>query len=125
MSGDPLPPARMPPDTPLDTLETEIAHLQAALLGADPTAVEQQAQAVRSAITALADWLAKTPANSLPPATRQRAQQLGAQLGTTRDQLARAMALTSQQAGTLLPPVDPVTYGPNTGNKARIYRAPG
>lgn len=115
----------MPPDSPLDTLESEIAQLQAALLDADPAAVEQQAQAVRSAIAALADWLARTTANTLPPATRQRAQALAARLGTTRDQLARAMALTSQQAGALLPPVDPVTYGPNTGNKARIYRAPG
>lgn len=115
----------MPPDTPLDILEAKLGQLQAALVSAPPAAVEQQAQLIRTAIAALADWLAKTPQNELPPAALQRARALGAQLGATRDQLARVMALTSQQAATLLPPVDPVTYGPNGTSKARIYQGPG
>lgn len=115
----------MPPLSPLEALETQVQELQAALVASDPAAVQQHAQTVRGATAALADWLARMPAGELPREMRQRAQALSAQLSSTRDQLARVMAITSQQAAVLLPPVDPVTYGPAGTSKARIYRAPG
>ena len=115
----------MPPATPLEALEAQVLELQAALLSADPTALEQHAHAVRNATVALAQWLTSTPVGALPPNARRRARALGTQLNATRDQLARVMAITSQQAASLLPPVDPVTYGPSGAAKARIYRAPG
>lgn len=115
----------MPPPSPLQLLEAQILELQTALVASDPARVEQHAQSVRRSMAALADWLTQTPAGELPPDTRQRALALGAQLSSTRDQLARVLAITSQQAASLLPPVETVTYGSAASNKARIYRAPG
>lgn len=115
----------MPAVSPLEALEARMLELRAALTASDPGAIEQHAQAVRDATAALAGWLAQTPADRLPQDTMPRAQALGAQLSGTRDQLARVMALTAQQAATLLPPVDSVTYGPAGASSARMYRAPG
>ena len=112
-----------PPPSPLEALEAQVRELQEALVSARPADVERQAQAVRGATAALADWLARIPPP--PEATRQRILALGAQLNGTRDQLARVLSLTSQQAASLLPPDDLVTYGPAGASKARIYRAPG
>lgn len=111
--------------SPLQEFEAQLLGLQTALASSDPLAVEQQAQAVRRATTLLADWLAHTPASQLPPEAVQRAQALGAQLAGTREQLARVLAITGQQASSLLPPVDHATYGPTGTSQARIYRAPG
>lgn len=115
----------MPAPSPLEALEAQMQELQKALVAADPVALEQHAHAVRNATTMLAQWLTSMPASALPPDAQPRARALATQLNATRDQLARVMALTSQQAASLLPPVDPVTYGPHGASKARIYRAPG
>jgi hypothetical protein len=114
-----------PPPSPLEVLEAQVGELQAALVAADPATVQQRALAVRSATAALADWLDRTPFAQHTEEIRQRIRALGAQLNSTRDQLARVMSLTSQQAASLLPPADLVTYGPAATSKARIYRAPG
>ncbi len=120
-----LPPRATPPADALSALEAELLELQASLASSGPEALQQQALAVRASIGALAEWLAGTPPERLPPDAARRAQALAAVLAGTRDQLARVLALTQQQAASLLPPVDPVTYGPAGASKARIYQAPG
>ncbi len=117
----------MPVGTPLERLEAALAELQASIASpSSPDGVPAHAQAVRAAMGALADWVAQTPADALPHDFAPRMQALGAQLGSTREQLARVLAITGQQAASLLPPAeDAVTYGPSSASKARIYRAPG
>lgn len=110
----------MPSDSALSALEARLRDLQAALTAPTPDKIQDHAQAVRDCITTLAQWLARTPPESLPPDTRRRAQALATQLSGTRDQLARVLALTQQQAASLLPPVDPVTYGPTGTSRTRI-----
>lgn len=108
--------------SPLEALEAALAELQAALVASDPEAVGTQAQAVRSAMSALSDWAAKTPASQWPPGMAARARHIGEQLGNTREQLARVLAVTRQQAASLLPPADALTYGPGADRKAGAYR---
>lgn len=110
--------------TPLEQLEAALAELQASIASPNPDGVPAHAQAVRAAMGALADWVAQTPADTLPHDFTLRMQALGAQLGSSREQLARVLAITGQQAASLLPPADAVTYGPASASKARIYRAP-
>ena len=115
----------MPVGTPLEQLEAALAELQASIVSPSPDAVPAHAQAVRAAMGALADWIAQAPDSERPHDFAARVQALGAQLGSTREQLARVLAITGQQAASLLPPADAVTYGPSSASKARIYRAPG
>lgn len=115
----------MPVGTPLDQLEAALSELQASIASPNPDAVPARAQAVRATMGALADWMAQTPESQRPHDCALRLQALGARLGSTREQLARRLAITGQQAASLLPPADAVTYGPSNASKARIYRAPG
>lgn len=114
------------PDTTLSLIEAQLQELQAALLSSDAPALEQGAQVLRQAAAALLQAQSTQP---LGPTHAARVRALAGQLGQLRDQLARALALTQQQAQSLLPPIDDVTYGPDSGRAgapgARIYRAPG
>lgn len=101
---------------PLSSIEAQLQELQAALLASNPLSFEQAAAALRQAAAALAAAPVRDP---------ERIQALARQLTQVRDQLARVLALTQQQAATLLPPLDPVTYGSAPSNAPRIYRAPG
>ncbi len=101
---------------PLSLIEAQLQELQAALLSSDPMGFEHGAQALRQAAAALA---------AAPASDPERIQAIARQLAQLRDQLARVLALTQQQAAALLPPVDAVTYGGPASNAARIYRAPG
>ncbi len=108
---------------PLSLVEAQLQDLQAALLSSDPFTLEQGAAALRHAALALAQAQAHGDARDAQAAERVRA--IARELSQLRDQLARVLALTQQQAATLLPPVDAVTYGGNAATGARIYRAPG
>ena len=111
-------------DTALTTIEAQLQDIQTALLAADPLALEPLAQRLRNTMAALSQAFAHHPEPPSPP-IRQRAQALASQLNQVRDQLARLLALTQQQAASLLPPIDHVTYGSAATPGARIYRAPG
>ena len=114
------------PDTALATIEAQLQDLQAALLASDPQALQELAQQLRDAAAALAHLQPAGGWQAWPQAPRQRVQAVPATLGMLRDQLARVLALTQQQAASLLPPLDGVTYGPQAATgPARIYRAPG
>ncbi|QXL84235.1 hypothetical protein [Comamonas sp. NLF-1-9] len=113
----------MVPAPALDTLEAALAELQAAL--ADPASaphmLEQRAHALRQAMSACADALGSTPA-AWPPGTARRLAEAGARLASTREQLARVLAITAQQAASLLPQTQALTYGPGASGKA--WRTP-
>lgn len=109
------------PSDLLPLIEAQLQQLQAALLSTDPLALEQGAQTLREAATVLLQLRGQ----GLDAAAQQHLQALALQLSQVRDQLARVLALTQQQAATLLPPADTFTYGPSSATPARIYRAPG
>ncbi|QEA12597.1 hypothetical protein [Comamonas flocculans] len=114
----------MVPAPALDTLEAALAELQAAL--ADPASpphmLEQRAHALRQAMTACADALDGTPA-AWPPDAARRLHAVGARLASTREQLARVLAITAQQAASLLPHTQELTYGPGASGKAQAWRS--
>lgn len=112
----------MPAQDPLAIIEEQLQELQTALAASDPISFEQAARTLRDAAAALAQH---SQAAALTPDTRARIRATAERLPQLRDQLARVLALTQQQAATLLPPTDAVTYGGSASTAARIYRAPG
>lgn len=109
-------------DAALSEIEAQLHAVQAALLTSDTDALEPAADQARSAITALAQVFRGAP-NPLPGAALRRAQALSFQLGQVRNQLARVLSLTRQQASTLLPPLQNATYGPSSVSGPRVYHA--
>lgn len=109
----------------LSAIEAQLQDMQTALLSLDPQALQALAQQLRDAAGALAQLQQAAP-QGWTSEVRLRVQAIASALGLVRDQLARVLALTQQQAASLLPPLDGVTYGPQkTTGPARIYRAPG
>lgn len=106
---------------PFSPIEAQLQALQAALLSSDPLTLEQGAQALRETAAALA----QAQGQPLDELGQARLRTIARQLAHLREQLARVLALSERQAASLLPPVDPVTYGPTSSTPARIYRAPG
>lgn len=107
---------------PLSPIEAQLQELQAALLSSDPITLEQGAQALREAAASLVQ---AQQGQALDEPAQARLRTIARQLAQLREQLARVLALSERQAASLLPPVDPVTYGPSSATPARIYRAPG
>ena len=112
----------MPAPDPLSVIEEQLQELQTALAASDPISFEHAARTLRDAAAALAQH---SRSAALTPAARARLRATAERLPQLRDQLARVLALTQQQAATLLPPTDAVTYDGKASTAARIYRAPG
>ncbi len=121
----------MPLEASLRSVEAQLHDTKAALLSADPLALETATAQLRATATALAQALERAPSRAeWPEGLERRIQSIASELTMQRDQLARLLALTERQAASLLPPVAGVaTYGsnaaPRAGGAARIYRAPG
>ncbi|MHA7599132.1 hypothetical protein ACX12L_04265 [Alicycliphilus sp. T452] len=113
----------MPLDDTLSSIEAQLQDMQAALLSSDPHTLEQTAAQLRQAAATLAQALGP----SVQQGAAERVQAIARRLTLVRDQLARVLALTEQQAASLLPPAQGVTYGPSMAPQgaARIYRALG
>ncbi len=113
-------------ESTLSQVEAQLNQAQGALAALDPLTLENAIALLRHAAQAFAQALAAAPERSRwPSGLAERVQAAAAQLGRLRDQLARVQALTAQQAASVLPPVDGVTYGPSQASLARIYRKPG
>ena len=109
----------------LAAAEEKVQAASDALLVADPLKLEQCSGLLRDAAAALAQLVQRQGAQAIDAASVQRIQALGTRLALVRDQLARVVALADRQAATVLPPVEPSTYGSPKGSAARIYRAAG
>ena len=90
-----------------------------------PSLRENELSALISLGGMLGRYDGETQAQAIDAASVQRIQALGTRLALVRDQLARVAALADRQAATVLPPVEPSTYGSPKGSAARIYRAAG
>ena len=118
----------------LSHIEARLQEMQTALLSSEPAEFEQAAKTLHATAVQLAQALQQAPdaPKDWPPEIHDRIRAIGQGLNLVRDQLARVLALTQQQAASLLPPSDAgVTYGSgrpgvaNGATLARIYRAPG
>ena len=109
----------------LAAAEEKVQAASDALLAVDPMKLEQCSGLLRDAAAALAQLVQRQGAQAIDAASVQRIQALGTRLALVRDQLARVAALADRQAATVLPPVEPPTYGSPKGSAARIYRAAG
>ena len=110
----------------LAAAEEKVQAASDALLAADPLKLEQCSGLLRDAAAALAQLVQRQEGTqAIDAASVQRIQALGTRLALVRDQLARVAALADRQAATVLPPVEPSTYGSPKGSAARIYRAAG
>lgn len=109
----------------LAAAEEKVQAASDALLAADPIKLEQCSGLLRDAAAALAQLVQRQGAQAIDAGSVQRIQALGTRLALVRDQLARVAALADRQAATVLPPVEPSTYGSPKGSAARIYRAAG
>lgn len=114
----------------LTAVEKHLDGVSAALLAADPQALESGSTQLRNASVQLSQALAQIPRQgALSAALQKRLQAVGAMLAVQRESLARLAAITDRQAAGLLPPADAAaTYGSamggrNAGSVARIYRS--
>ncbi|RDD91874.1 MULTISPECIES: hypothetical protein [unclassified Acidovorax] len=114
----------------LSAVEKHLDGVSAALLAADPQALELGSAQLRNASAQLSQVMAQIQRQgALPAAMQKRLQAVGAMLAVQRESLARLAAITDRQVAGLLPPADAAaTYGRamggrNAGSVARIYRS--
>ena len=114
----------------LTALEKHLESVSAALLAADPQALESGSTQLRDASVQFSHAMAQVSRQGVVPAAlQQRLQAVGALLAVQRESLARLAAITERQAVGFLPPSDAAaTYGSalggrNAGSVARIYRS--
>ena len=118
-------------EEPLAAVEQLIENISAALLAADPPALEKHSTALRDAAARLSHALdaARRP---LPAALQQRIDAIATLLALQREGIARLSATADRQVEGLLPPSSaPATYGdarstqPGKPGVARIYKSAG
>ena len=118
----------------LSAVEQLIEKVSAALLAADPQALEQSSTALRDAAARLTYALEQSAQRGqpLPAPLKKRVEDIGAQLANQREGLARLSANADRQVAGLLPEAGaPATYGdgravqPGTAGVARIYKSAG
>lgn len=114
----------------LTAVEKHLDGVSAALLAADPQALESGSTQLRDAAAQLSQVMVQISRQGVVPAALQkRVQAIGALLAVQRESLARLAAITERQTAGLLPPADAAaTYGSaiggrNAGSVARIYRS--
>jgi hypothetical protein len=114
----------------LSAVEKHLDSVSAALLAADPQALESASTQLRNASSQLSQVKTQVQRQgALPAALKKSIQAVGAKLVVKRESLARLAAITDRQAAGLLPPADAAaTYGGamggrNAGSVARIYRS--
>ncbi len=114
----------------LSAVEKHLDSVSAALLSADPQALESGSTQLRNAAAQLSQVMVQIQRQgALPAALQKRLEAVGTMLAVQRESLARLAAITDRQAAGLLPPADAAaTYGSamggrNAGSVARIYRS--
>lgn len=114
----------------LSAVEKHLDSVSAALLSADPQALESGSTQLRNAAAQLSQVMVQIQRQgALPVALQKRLEAVDAMLAVQRESLARLAAITDRQAAGLLPPADAAaTYGSamggrNAGSAARIYRS--
>ena len=89
----------------LTTVEHQLQVISAALLAADPQALETGSTQLRNAAAQLSQVMEQISREGVAPAGLQkRLQAVGALLAVQRESLARLAAITDRQAAGLLPP---------------------
>ncbi|GAB3364277.1 MULTISPECIES: hypothetical protein [Giesbergeria] len=117
----------------LHAVELQLQELSAALLAADPLALQTCSERMRQVSVDFIAALEGLQVATVTQGLEQRIQQIHSTLSVQRDSLARLAALAERQAAVLLPPpVHPTpTYGvalgvqASTASAARIYSAAG
>ena len=110
----------------LRTVELQLQALSAALLAADPQALQHCSERMRQVSVDFINALEGLQVAAVTEGLQERIQQIHTTLSLQRDSLARLAALADRQAAVLLPPAQPThTYGPSTAGAARIYSAAG
>lgn len=116
----------------LHAVEQLVEKVSAALLAAEPAALEKHSTDLRNAAAQLSHALDQQSGRRLPISAplKKRIAAVSAMLVVHRESLARLSAITDRQAAVLLPPSDVVpTYGdgrgvrPQSAGLARIYRS--
>lgn len=114
----------MTPDAALQAVELQLEKFSAALVAADPLALEQCSIQLRADLNALVQVARDLQSQHWPQALRPRLQNVSNQLAMQREQLTRLGALVDRQVASVLPPADPSpTYGQAGSQVARIYRS--
>ena len=113
-------------DQALQTVELQLQALSAALLAADPQALQQCSERMRQVSVDFINALEGLQVAAVTHGLEERIRQIHTTLSLQRDSLARLAALADRQAAVLLPPAQAThTYGPTTAGAARIYSAAG
>ena len=126
----------MPLEESLAAVEQLIDKVSAAMLAADPSALEKHSIALRDAAAAFAHALERhaPPGTPVPAPLQQRIDALRAALAMQREGLARLSANADRQVAGVLPSPAagaPATYGdgrsvqPGRPGVARIYKSAG
>lgn len=113
-------------------VESELQHLSAALLGADPAVLQLRSEQMRQVTIDFIRALDGVRGNVLSEEMQRRIRKIHVALSMQRDSLARLAAVTDRQMAVLLPPVEASpTYSSVRGTSARlapaarIYKAAG
>ena len=112
----------------LEHVEQQIQAFAEALSGAEPAQLTQTSAQLRDAVLHLAEQAKHLEVReALAASTLQpRLAAVSSFLNLHRDNLARLAAFNERQLEVVLPQLPPEdTYGQNTANPARIYRAAG
>jgi hypothetical protein len=120
----------------LTAVEQLLEKIAAALLAADPQAVQAHTTALRDASSVFAQAVEKASGGGQPPlpqSLKTRIDAIASQLAVQRESIARLAVVTERQVGALVPQADPAsaTYGNGLGPRsaqpgaARIYRSAG
>ncbi|WP_440108687.1 hypothetical protein [Acidovorax sp. BL-A-41-H1] len=120
----------------ISAVEQLLDKVSAALLAADPQAVQVHSTALRDAAGALAQSVEQASGRGQPPLPlplKNRIDAIARQLAVQREAIARLAVVTDRQVAGLVPQADPAstTYGNGLGSRtaqpgvARIYRSAG
>lgn len=120
----------------LSSVEQLLEKVAAALLAADPEAVQTHTTALRDAAVVLLHTIENGSARGQPPispALKKRVDAAVSQLALQRESLARLSVVTDRQLAMLVPQADPAgaTYGKGLASRgaqagiARVYRSVG
>lgn len=117
----------------LDTVETHVEKVFAALLSGDSYMLQHQSQLLRDAAVVFSGLLHELPDPSqVSQSTRHRIDAIHAALSTQRESLAKLAAITDRQIATIVPAAvsGSSTYGGQLGGRAsssaaRIYHSAG
>ncbi len=126
----------MPLEDSLTAVEQLLEKVSAALLAADPLAVQAHSTALREAAGALAQSVEHASGRgqpAIPQPLKSRIDAVATQLSVQREGIARLAVVTDRQVAGLVPQADPAstTYGNGLGPRttqpgvARIYRSAG